>query len=143
LALEDAGYADRPFDRSRASVILGASGGSGDLGTAYLLRSSLPLLFGDAAAEIVEKADGLLPEWTEDSFAGLLLNVAAGRISNRFDLGGTNYVVDAACATSLAAVRLAALELTAGDSNMVIAGGADTMQTPFGYLCFSKTQALS
>ena len=45
-----------------------------------------------------------LPEWTEDSFAGILLNVAAGRVANRLDLGGTNYTVDAACASSLAAV---------------------------------------
>ena len=26
---------------------------------------------------------------------------------------------------------------------MAIVGGADTMQNPFAYLCFSKTQALS
>ena len=30
-----------------------------------------------------------LPDWTSDSFAGLLPNVIAGRIANRFDLGGT------------------------------------------------------
>ncbi len=30
-----------------------------------------------------------------------------------------------------------------GHSDMVIAGGVDTVQGPFGYLCFSKTQALS
>ena len=26
---------------------------------------------------------------------------------------------------------------------MVLAGGVDTVQSPFGFLCFSKTQALS
>jgi NAD(P)H-dependent flavin oxidoreductase YrpB (nitropropane dioxygenase family) len=30
-----------------------------------------------------------------------------------------------------------------GRSDMVVAGGVDTVQNPFGYLCFSKTQALS
>src|SRR5207245_10897833 len=85
-ALRDAGYLDRPFDRARTSVILGASGGIGDLGGAYLLRSSLPMLFGEAAPDLVAEAG--LPEWTEDSFAGLLLNVAAGRIANRLDFGG-------------------------------------------------------
>ena len=84
-----------------------------------------------------------LPEWTEDSFAGILLNVAAGRVANRFDLGGVNYTVDAACASSLAAVHLATRELEDGTSDMVIVGGADTVQNPFGYLCFSKTHALS
>jgi acyl transferase domain-containing protein len=84
-----------------------------------------------------------LPEWTEDSFAGILTNVAAGRVANRFDLGGRNFTVDAACAASLAAIDLAVKELEEGSSDMVIVGGADTMQSPFAYLCFSKTHALS
>jgi acyl transferase domain-containing protein len=84
-----------------------------------------------------------LPEWTEDSFAGILLNVAAGRVANRFDFGGTNFTVDAACASSLAAVHLAVRELQCGSSDMVIAGGADTVQSPFGFLCFSSAGALS
>ena len=143
LAIEDAGYGERPFDRSRTSVILGASGGTGDLGAGYLLRSSLPLVVGPQAASLIERSNGLLPEWTEDSFAGLLLNVAAGRIANRFDFGGVNYVVDAACASSLAAVHQAVRELETGSSDMVLVGGVDTTQNPFGYLCFSKTRALS
>ena len=84
-----------------------------------------------------------LPEWTEDSFAGLLLNVAPGRVANRFDLGGVNYAVDAACASSLAALHLAVRELESGSSDMVIAGAADTTQNAFGYLCFAKAHALS
>ncbi len=143
LAIEDAGYGDRPFDRSRTSVILGASGGTGDLGAGYLLRSSLPLVVGAQAPGLIERSNGLLPEWTEDSFAGLLLNVAAGRIANRFDFGGVNYVVDAACASSLAALHQAVRELETRSSDTVLVGGVDTTQNPFGYLCFSKTRALS
>jgi acyl transferase domain-containing protein/NAD(P)H-dependent flavin oxidoreductase YrpB (nitropropane dioxygenase family)/NADP-dependent 3-hydroxy acid dehydrogenase YdfG len=142
-ALADAGYLERAFDRSRASCILGASGGTGDLGTGYVLRSSLPLLFGSAAEGVVDQAGEVLPEWTEDSFAGLLLNVAAGRIANRFDFGGLNYIVDAACASSLTAVHLAVKELETRNTDMVLVGGVDTTQNPFGYLCFSKTRALS
>lgn len=142
-ALSDAGYASRPFDRSRASVILGASGGTGDLGANYLLRSGLPLLFGEDGFRLAEEAGDALPQWTEDSFAGLLLNVAAGRIANRLDFGGYNYVVDAACASSLAALHLAVKELETGGTDLVVVGGVDTVQNPFGYLCFSKTQALS
>lgn len=150
-ALTDAGYLDQPFDREHTSVILGVGGGIGDLGLSYSFRSLLPHFISHAggttidADEMIGHLDGgaLLPQWTEDSFAGLLLNVAAGRIANRFDLGGTNYTVDAACASSLAALRLAVGELESRSSNMVIVGGADTMQSPFAYLCFSKTQALS
>ncbi|MEW5801870.1 MAG: SDR family oxidoreductase [bacterium] len=83
------------------------------------------------------------PEWTEDSFPGILMNVAAGRVANRFDLGGANFTVDAACASSMAAVYLAMKELQTYSSDMVVVGGSDTMQNPFTYLCFSKTQALS
>jgi len=142
-ALEDAGYWERPFDRRRTSVILGASGGIGELGGRYVLRSGLPQVLGAQADAVIAGQDGALPEWSEDSFAGLLLNVAAGRIANRLDLGGSNFVVDAACASSLAAVDIAARELETGTADMVIAGGVDTTQNPFGYLCFSKTHALS
>ena len=137
--LVDAGYDQRPFDRERASVIIGASGGIGDVGMQYGLRSELPRFSGDLPNELADR----LPEWTEDSFAGILPNVAAGRIANRLNFGGMNLTTDAACASSLAAIYQAVTELAAGRSDLVIAGGLDTVQGPFGYLCFSKTQALS
>ncbi|WP_300462945.1 type I polyketide synthase [Desulfobacula sp.] len=141
-ALKDAGYSTRPFARERTSVILGISG-TAELGQKYSIRSSLPMLFGESEKDIITGLDGNLPEWTEDSFPGILMNVTAGRISNRFNLGGTNFTVDAACASSLAALHLAVKELESGSSDMVITGGADAMQNPFTYLCFSKTKALS
>ena len=81
--------------------------------------------------------------WQENSFPGLLGNVAAGRIANRLDLGGTNCVVDAACASSLGAVNLAMLELAAGRCDVALSGGLDTFNDIFMYMCFSKTPALS
>ncbi len=54
-----------------------------------------------------------------------------------------NYTTDAACASSLAAVYQGVLELETGRSDVVVTGGIDTVQGPFGYLCFSKTHALS
>ncbi|MCO5176897.1 MAG: SDR family NAD(P)-dependent oxidoreductase [Thermomicrobiales bacterium] len=142
-ALRDAGYEKRPFNRERTSVMLGAGGGGSDLTAGYMLRSTLPLVVGDAAWEINELADGLMPEWTEDSFPGLLMNVASGRVANRFDFGGANFTVDAACASSLAAVYLAIRDLQSGVSDMAVVGGVDAIQNPFAFLCFSKTQALS
>nr|MCU0968097.1 acyltransferase domain-containing protein [Rubrivivax sp.] len=137
--LEDAGYDRRPFDRERASVIVGASGGAGDVGQQYGLRSELPRFTGTLPHDVA----GRLPEWTEDTFAGILLNVVSGRIANRLNFGGLNFTVDAACASSLTAVYHGVAELVAGRSDFVVAGGVDTVQGPFGYLCFSKTQALS
>lgn len=140
--LDDAGLTDESAPqgpRLKTSVILGASGGAGDVGAQYAVRSEMPRFLGQVDPVAAE----LLPNWTEDSFAGILLNVAAGRTANRLDFGGVNYTVDAACASSLAAVYQGVLELETGRSDCVLAGGIDTVQGPFGYLCFSKTGALS
>ena len=141
-AIEDAGYANRPFCREKTSVIFGISG-AGELGQLYSFRSTLPMLFGAGTEKIIAAGGSFLPEWTEDSFPGILMNVAAGRIANRFNLGGTNFTVDAACASSLAAVYLGVKELENGTSDMVVVGAADSMQNPFTFLCFAKTNALS
>ena len=145
-AIEDAGYADRPFERERTAVVLGMGGGAAQLAMGYAFRSYLPMLDTvrpGAGRDALEACEGLLPEWTEDSFPGFLLNVAAGRVANRFDLGGASYTVDAACGSSLAAASLAVRELETGSADVVILGGADTVQNPFTYLAFSKTQAFS
>src|SRR5205814_3595344 len=98
---------------------------------------------GDVAEEVVRRISESYVGWQEDSFPGLLGNVAAGRIANRLDLGGTNCVVDAACASSLGAVNLAMLELAAGRCDVALSGGLDTFNDIFMYMCFSKTPALS
>lgn len=138
-ALDDAGCGDGDFDRENTSVILGSALSQGDLGSGYIVRSELPQIVGETNSDVWDR----LPEWTEASFAGYLLNVMAGRVANRFDLGGTNQTVDAACGSSLAAVKVAVDELRMGRSNMAISGGVDATQNPFSYLSFCKTQALS
>ena len=52
-------------------------------------------------------------------------------------------MVDAACASSLSAIHLAALELESGRTDMVLSGGLDAFNDIFMYMCFSKTPALS
>ncbi len=81
--------------------------------------------------------------WQEGSFPGLLGNVVAGRVANRFNLGGSNYVTDAACASSLAAVLAGVNELNLGQADSVLCGGIDAINDIFMYMCFSKTPALS
>jgi acyl transferase domain-containing protein/NAD(P)H-dependent flavin oxidoreductase YrpB (nitropropane dioxygenase family) len=145
-ALADAGYAERSFPRERTAVVLGMGGGAAQLAMGYAFRSYLPMLdtvLPEGGKQAIESCRGLLPEWTEDSFPGFLLNVTAGRIANRLNLGGANYTVDAACGSSLAAASLAVRELETGAADMVILGGVDTVQNPFTYLAFSKTQAFS
>ena len=148
LALADAGYTDRPFPRERTASILGIGGGGSPLAVQYGFRTCLPLLetvpgLAIDSRELMEKCRPLMPEWTEDSFPGILMNVAVGRIANRFNLGGPNYAIDAACGSSLAAVYACVRELQMGTSDVAIALGADTVQTPYAYMAFSKTHALS
>jgi hypothetical protein len=45
----------------------------------------------DQVQEICARMERSYPEWTEATFPGLLGNVVAGRVANRFDLHGSNY----------------------------------------------------
>ncbi|WP_084011278.1 type I polyketide synthase [Pseudofrankia sp. DC12] len=151
-ALRDAGYDSgiggdkqaggrrpgRSFDRSRTSVVFGAEAGA-DLSGAYGLRAGFRSLLGDLPPEL----DDHLPELDEDSFPGILANVIAGRVANRLDLGGSNFTVDAACASSFAALDAACKELVAGNADMVLCGGADTHNGLNDFLMFASVHALS
>ena len=147
-ALGDAGYLDRPFARERTCAILGVGGGGMPLSVSYGFRACMPLMesipgMPVKSDTIIELGEGILPEWTEDSFPGILLNVAAGRVANRFNLGGPNMAIDAACGSSLAALYAGVRELQDGTSDVAIVMGGDAVQTPFAYVAFSKTHALS
>ncbi len=154
MALADAGYADdsgRSFDRDRTSVILGVTG-TQELVIPLSSRLGFPIwrqalddagVSSETAEEVIERISNSFVPWQESSFPGLLGNVVAGKICNRLDLGGTNCVVDAACASSMSAIHLAILELTYGRSDLVITGGVDTLNDIFMHMCFSKTLTLS
>ena len=150
-ALTDAGLGAVTQRQERVSVILGVTGTlelviplGARLGHPKWKRAMKEAGIPDDAAEdaAARIAASYVP-WQENSFPGLLGNVVAGRIANKLDLGGTNCVVDAACASSLSAVHLSALELQAGRSDVVVTGGIDTFNDIFMYMCFSKTPALS
>ncbi len=152
MALTDAGYGPkRAFDKSRVSCIMGITG-TLELVIPLGARLGHPIwkkALADAgveagvAADVMDRIQSSYVGWQENSFPGLLGNVVAGRIANRLNLGGTNCVVDAACASSLSALHLATMELAAGRSDMVVTGGVDTFNDIFMYMCFSKTPALS
>ncbi len=137
-ALADAGYDKRPFARDRAAVVFGAESGT-ELGGAYGFRTLYRQYVGPLPAEL----DAVLPRFTEDTFPGVLANVISGRIANRLDLGGPNYTVDAACASSLAALDAAVKELVSGGSDLAIAGGVDLHNGINDFVLFSSVHALS
>ena len=151
-ALKDAGYHNgKPVDRDRVSIILGVTGAQ-ELVIPLGARLSHPIwrkaladcgIDGTMAEEICRRIAHGYVDWQEASFPGLLGNVVAGRVANKFDFGGTNCAVDAACAGSLSAIHMACMELQSGHSDMAISGGVDTFNNIFMYMCFSKTKALS
>lgn len=151
-AMEDAGYGtESEFDRENTGVVLGVAGGQ-KLITDLTSRLQYPIwqrvlessgISSEDTEIIIEKMKMAYAPWNENSFPGLLGNVIAGRIANRLDLGGMNSVIDAACASSLAAVKSSVSELIEGRANMMITGGVDSDNSPFTYLCFSKTPAFS
>ncbi|MES2643267.1 MAG: SDR family NAD(P)-dependent oxidoreductase [Myxococcota bacterium] len=145
------GFKTAAMDTSRVSVILGVTGAQ-ELLSSLVSRLQRPVWerslrgMGMAEADVKEACDRIASHyvgWQESSFPGLLGNVVAGRIANRLNLGGTNCITDAACASALAAVHLAINELRLGQSDMVVTGGVDTLNDIFMYMCFSKTPALS
>ncbi|HLJ21764.1 MAG TPA: SDR family NAD(P)-dependent oxidoreductase [Stellaceae bacterium] len=138
-AIADAGYEPADLDRENTAVIFGAGDPEGMSGKIQTFRSLAPALLGGLPDGLGEA----LADWTEDSLAGHITNVVAGRVANRFDFGGANLTVDAACASSLAAIETACRELVSRQASVVIAGGVEFWQTPEELIAFSKTGALS
>jgi polyketide-type polyunsaturated fatty acid synthase PfaA len=151
-AMEDAGYGEkREFSRETVGVILGVAMAK-QLGMPLSARLEYPIwekvlkssgLSDEDTQKIVDKIKSAYVKWDENAFPGMLANVVAGRIANRLNFGGMNCVVDAACASSFGALKMAISELVEHRSDMMLTGGVDTDNTIMAYISFSKTPAVS
>ncbi|MEU4351869.1 SDR family NAD(P)-dependent oxidoreductase [Streptomyces sp. NPDC023838] len=150
--LADAGCDDAPwYNPGRTGVVLGVCGGNSTLVplAARLMVPTSAAILRDlgSSEEVVRRFTRAyleaLPSWTEDSFPGILGNVVSGRIANRMNLGAANHTVDAACASSLAAVRAAVDELLCRRADLMLTGGCDADNSVVAFMCFSQTPALS
>ncbi|MET9643679.1 beta-ketoacyl synthase N-terminal-like domain-containing protein [Streptomyces syringium] len=139
------------YDPARTGVVLGVCGTNSTL-IPLAARLLAPAITRAAVRGGVPEAEArqlartyldALPPWTEDSFPGILGNVVSGRVANRLDLGAANHTVDAACASSLTAVRAAVDELVNRRADLMITGGCDADNSVVSFMCFSKTPALS
>ncbi|NUM43180.1 MAG: SDR family NAD(P)-dependent oxidoreductase [Anaerolineales bacterium] len=158
-ALADYGYPDRPLDTERTAVILGTAMG-GELHYATHLRISFPE-YANALAQVDEFSqlpagvrETILANWhtrftadyppiTEDSMPGELPNIVSGRVANMLNLRGPNFITDAACASSFAAINAAFEMLTEGHVDAVISGGVDRNMGVSSFVKFCKIGALS
>ncbi|WP_084515136.1 beta-ketoacyl [acyl carrier protein] synthase domain-containing protein [Nocardia acidivorans] len=82
-------------------------------------------------------------DYTGYRAGGAALGAVAGRISNVLGLGGPSVVVDVACASSLAAVHLAANAIRDDECEWALAGAACVMGSPGAFFEFSKNNALA
>ena len=72
-------------------------------------------------------------------FASHLLS----RASKKYELLGEHFLVDAACASSLASIDIGMQRLKLGQSDLVIAGGIESNLGHGAYMVFSKVGALA
>ena len=87
--------------------------------------------------------DRSLPTITEDSMPGELANIVSGRVANILNLRGPNFITDAACASSFAAVEAAVELLTEHKVDAVLTGGVDRNMGASSFVKFCKIGALS
>ncbi len=158
-ALLDYGYTEKRYDPNRVAVILGnALAGESHYITALRIRlpeytqalSAAPAfqqLPREVQAALLQgmqdNLNARIPNITEDTMPGELGNIIAGRVANVFNFGGPNFVTDAACASSLAALQAALDGLNNRQYDLVLTGGVDRSMGPEGYVKFCKIGALS
>lgn len=158
-ALLDYGYPERQLDNERVAVIFGnAMAGENHYRTS--LRIYLPeyvealmsspafqMMPEDVRNQLVQDMCGSIqnriPEITEDTMPGELANIIAGRVANVFNFSGPNFVTDAACASSLAAIQAAIEGLNAHHYDAVLTGGVDRNMGVESFVKFCKIGALS
>ncbi|MEO5881391.1 MAG: beta-ketoacyl synthase N-terminal-like domain-containing protein, partial [Caldimonas sp.] len=153
-ALADAGYLS-DHDHRDTGIVLGHSTylhrGQGAIlqntlvldQTLELLATVCPALEAGQLAEIRALMKSKLPPSNSDIAPGLVPNVMTGRIANRLNLKGPNYLLDAACSSSLLAVNAAIDELRSGRSRMMLAGGVNASLPAEVAVIFTQLGALS
>jgi len=119
-AIEDAGYSGESISGTKTGIFMGtASSGYGDL----LSRANVGI-------------EGY-------SSAGLAASMGPNRMSYFLNIHGPSEPIDTACSSSLVAIHRAVGAITDGSCDMALAGGINTMMTPYNQISFSKAGMLS
>ncbi len=153
-ALADAGYGES-LDGRRAEVVLGrgtyVNRGYTNLvqhgmivdQTLRILSELHPEHSEDELRELKRRLKDSLPPFNAEVAPGLVPNIVSGRIANRLDLMGPNYIIDAACASSLIAVDRGMQDLIMGRCDLAVVGGVHASTPALIHIIFSQLGALS
>ena len=98
---------------------------------------------GEKAALVKEIRESLAGKFRNEPPDTAVLNIEASRVAACLGVEGPNYLIDAACATSFAALDCAMQELLSGRAQAAIVGGINTNLAPETFVGFSKMGALS
>ncbi|MGE5514810.1 MAG: amino acid adenylation domain-containing protein [Bacteroidota bacterium] len=118
-AIEDAGHAPRSLAGRRVGLFVGTS------------SSGYREIIGDDTGAEGYVATGAVP------------SVGPNRISYFLDWHGPSEPVETACSSSLVALHRAVQGMRAGDCDMAVVGGVNTIVTPEAHINFAKAGMLS
>lgn len=154
-ALDDAGIFQKNISLEKTGIIIGKGNYTGPGATRAIeivrtgeqISSLLKELLPEVSSADIEKVKHAFQErkgrFAADTAMGLIPNLVASLVANRFNLGGAAFTVDAACASALLAVDHAVQELQRGRSDIMIAGGVHTGQNAAFWSIFAQLGALS
>ncbi len=127
-AIEDSGWVPQTEEEKYASGVMIGSG-IGGLQTIY-----------DASILVHEgRAKRLSPFFIPSA----LINLISGQVSIKYGLKGPNHSAVTACATGVHAIGDAARLIGFGDTDVMVAGGAEAAVNPLGIAGFCAARALS
>lgn len=154
-ALEDAGVFEKNISLEKCALVIGRGAYVGPAvwraldivhvgeQIAEIVKMAIPGLPDEDATKIKKAYQAARGRYQADSMPGLIPNLIASLISNKLDMHGPAYVVDAACASSLIALEHCVNEIHSGRCDIAIAGGVHAGHNAAFWSIFSQLGALS
>ena len=143
-AMSDAGYLKDLGEEANVEFILGRGAyiGAGCMSliqrtliidqTLQIIERVAPDLSHEDRENLKEELRSSLPSFGHETAPSIMPNISASRVANRLGFMGATYTIDAACASSLLAVDIAARDLKTGKCDLALAGGVHIFNTvPF------------
>jgi len=127
-AVEDSGYvAETDEQKFRTGVMIGS--GIGGLQTVH-----------DTTMTLNERGPRRISPFANPA---MLINIASGHVSIKYEFRGPNHAVVTACATGTHAIGDAARMIALDDADVMVAGGAEAAVNRLGVSSFAALRALS